>query len=176
MSEGPSIFPPDYRAMTGFAEAAAFCGEWEEVIAWACKAIEASPQNLEALKLLYEAYTASGDDDKAEREYRWFKELAHSFPSIYDCDWAMFCADNGKDLDEAYTLAKKDLHSVGNWALRDARLGGVQERTLVEAKSAISARLDRKRPQPSSSCTRRRWPGARATCRQLSLSWHVPKC
>lgn len=142
-----SIFPPDYRAMTGLAEAAAFRGEWEEVIAWASKAIEASPQNPEALKLLYEAYFASGDRDKAERENRRFKELAHSFPRIYDRHWAMFCADNGEDLDEAYTLAKKDLqlrqdaggYETLAWVAYKKGLGS-------EAKSAIRAALDRKRP------------------------------
>jgi tetratricopeptide (TPR) repeat protein len=104
-----SIFPRDYRAMTGLAEASAYRGEWEDAIAWASRAIEACPQNPEALRLLHEAYSAVGDRDQAEGKYRRFKELAHSFPRIYDRHWAMFCADNGRDLDEAYSLAKKDL-------------------------------------------------------------------
>jgi tetratricopeptide (TPR) repeat protein len=145
-----SIFPRDYRAMTGLAEAAAFRGEWEEVISWAGKAIETSPQNPEALSLLYEAYSALGARDKAEGEFRRFRQLAHSFPRIYDRHWAMFCADNGRDIDEAYTLAKRDLqlrqdpggYETLAWVAYKKGLGS-------EARSAIRSALDRKRPTAS---------------------------
>ncbi|MEJ7639296.1 MAG: hypothetical protein WKF75_15295, partial [Singulisphaera sp.] len=35
--------------------------------------------------------------------------LAHSFPRIYDRHWVLFCADTGRELDEALALARKDL-------------------------------------------------------------------
>ena len=121
--------------MTGLAEAAALRGEWDEVIAWGTRAIGASPQNPEALKLLAEAYTAIGDRENAGRQHRRFKELAHSFPRIYDRHWALFCADNDRDLDEAYTLAKKDLNRrTRPGRIRHPRLGGVQERTPARSR------------------------------------------
>ncbi len=104
-----AIFPRDYRAMTGLAEAAAWRGDWNLVIDWSRQALRFAPQNPEALRLLYDAYTAQGKSREAEEEFERFKALAHSFPRIYDRHWALFCADNGRDLDEALTLARRDL-------------------------------------------------------------------
>lgn len=103
------IFPNDYRAMTGMAEAAAWRGDWQEVVAWGGKALRLSAQNPEALRLAGEAYAAMGQDQEAQRQDRLLEELAHSFPSIYDRHWARFCADRGRNLDEALTLARRDL-------------------------------------------------------------------
>jgi tetratricopeptide (TPR) repeat protein len=103
------IFPRDYRAMTGMAEAAAWRGDWHGVIDWAKKAVRFAPQNPVALKLIGNACTALGQDQEAARQYQLLKELTHSFPRIYDRHWALFCADHGRDLDEALALARKDL-------------------------------------------------------------------
>ena len=103
------VFPRDYRAMTGMAEAAAWRGDWRGAIEWGVQAVEVSPQNPTAIKLLANAYAALGEDTEAERQRHRLKELAHSFPRIYDRNWALFCADNGRDLDEALALARKDL-------------------------------------------------------------------
>jgi tetratricopeptide (TPR) repeat protein len=104
-----AIFPRDYRAMTGLAEAAAWRGEWDEVVAWGCRAVEASPQDPEALALLAEAFAKLGRKEEAERRIRQLNELAHSFPRIYDRHWALFCGDNDRNLDEALNLARKDI-------------------------------------------------------------------
>jgi tetratricopeptide (TPR) repeat protein len=103
------IFPRAYRAMTGMAEAAAWRGDWHAVIEWGKKAVRCTPQNPVALNLIGNAYTALGHDQEAERHYQLLKELTHSFPRIYDRHWALFCADHGRDLDEALALARKDL-------------------------------------------------------------------
>jgi tetratricopeptide (TPR) repeat protein len=103
------IFPQDYRAMTGLAEAAAWRGEWDEVVAWGRRAVEASPRDPEALALLAEAFAKLGRKEEAERRIRQLNELAHSFPRIYDRHWALFCADNDRNLDEALALARKDI-------------------------------------------------------------------
>jgi tetratricopeptide (TPR) repeat protein len=140
-----SIFPRDYRAMTGLAEAAAFRGEWEDVIAWASRAIEASSQNPEALRLLHEAYSAVGDREQAEREYRRFKELARSFPRVYDRHWAMFCADIGRDLEGAYSLAKNDLQLRQEPGAYETLAWVAFKKGLrSEAESAIRTALERK--------------------------------
>jgi len=103
------VFPRDYRAMTGLAEVAAWRGDWRGAVAWGKKAVAVAPQNPEALKVIGDASAALGQAEEAERHYRLLKELAHSFPRIYDRHWAMFCADAGRDLDEALALARKDL-------------------------------------------------------------------
>ncbi len=104
-----AIFPRDYRAMTGMAEAASWRGDWKEAIAWGEKAIAIAPQNPEALKLLGEAHAALGEREEADRQFAALDKLAHSFPRIYDRHWALFLADKGRDLDEALAVARKDL-------------------------------------------------------------------
>ncbi len=103
------IFPRDYRAMTGMAEAATWRGDHDNAIAWARKAIGIAPQNPEALRLIGDAYAAQKKPAEAEEQYRLLETLAHSFPRIYDRHWALFCADNDRNLDEALALARKDL-------------------------------------------------------------------
>jgi tetratricopeptide (TPR) repeat protein len=104
-----AIFPRDYRAMTGLAEAAASRHDWQGAVAWGRKAIETSPQNPEAFKILGDAYAELGRTGEAEEQYQLLERLAHSFPRIYDRHWALFCADKGRHLDDALTLARKDL-------------------------------------------------------------------
>ncbi len=104
-----AIFPRDYRAMTGLAEAAAARRDWQGAVAWGRKAIETSPQNPEALKILGDAYAELGRTSEAEEQYHLLDQLAHSFPRIYDRHWALFAHDKGRQLDEALTLARKDL-------------------------------------------------------------------
>src|SRR5262249_31014193 len=84
-------------------------GDWPGALAWAEKAIAISPQNPEAWKLRGDAYAALGKTSEAERQYDRLRELAHSFPRIYDRHWALFCADAERSLDEALALARKDL-------------------------------------------------------------------
>ena len=107
--EALDIFPRDYRAMTGLAEAATWRGDWRGAIEWGRKALEIASQNPEALKLLGDAHAAQGDRKEAERQYGLLKDLAHSFPHIYDRHWVLFCADHDRDLDEALALAREDL-------------------------------------------------------------------
>jgi tetratricopeptide (TPR) repeat protein len=145
------IFPRDYRAMTGLAEAAASRRDWDEVITWGRRAIEASPQNPEALALLFEASSAIGDGEEADRLARRFKELAHSSPRIYDRHWALFCADHGRDLDEAYALAKKDLELRQDAGAYDTLAWVSYKKGLqAEAESAMRLALDRN-PRDASS-------------------------
>jgi len=108
-NEALAIFPRDYRAMTGLAEAAASRHDWQGAIAWGHKAIDASPQNPEALKILGDAYAELGRSAEADQQYHLLEHLAHSFPRIYDRHWALFCADKGSKVDDALTLARKDL-------------------------------------------------------------------
>ncbi len=104
-----AIFPRDYRAMTGLAEAATSRRDWQAVVTWGKKAVETSPQNPEAFAILGNAYATLGRNADAEQQYHLLEQLAHSFPRIYDRHWALFCADKERNLDEALTLARNDL-------------------------------------------------------------------
>ena len=104
-----AIFPNDYRAMTGLAEAATARRDWQAAVAWGRKAVESSPQNPEAFRILGDAYMALGRTADAEKQYQLLEQLAHSFPRIYDRHWALFCADKGRQLDKALSLARNDL-------------------------------------------------------------------
>ncbi len=104
-----TIFPNDYRAMTGMAEAAAWRGDHAGALKWAAEAIRLAPQNPEALRLAGEAAAGMGKTVAANKQFQALRDLAHSFPRIYDQHWAMFCLDSDQDLDEAMTLARQDL-------------------------------------------------------------------
>ena len=131
-------FPRDYRAMTGMAEAAAWRGDWRSAIDWASKAVAVAPQNPAALKVLADGNAALGRDDEANRQADRLEALARSFPRIYDRNWAMFCAEKGRDLDGALALARKDLELRHDVHAYDT-LAWVcfQKEMLAEAESAI---------------------------------------
>jgi tetratricopeptide (TPR) repeat protein len=149
-----AIFPNDYRAMTGLAEAAASRGEWDEVVAWGSRAVEASPQDPEALALLAEAFAALGDRAEAERRVQQFRDLAHSFPRIYDRHWALFCADHDRDLEEAHALARKDLELRQDaGAYETLAWTSFKKGLQAEADSALARALER---QPQTAAFYRR--------------------
>jgi tetratricopeptide (TPR) repeat protein len=137
-------FPRDYRAMTAMAEAAAWRGDWRVAIERGTRAVEVSPQNPAAIKLLVDARAALGQHGEAERQRRRLEGLARSFPRIYDRNWAMFCADHGGDLDEALALARKDLELRHDIHAYDT-LAWVcfQKGMLAEAESAMRKALGR---------------------------------
>jgi len=133
------VFPDDYRAMTGLAEVASWRGDWAGAVAWSDKALAVCPQNPEALKILGDAHEAQGRPDEAARAFDRLKALAHSFPRIYDRHWALFCADKGRDLDEALALARADLE-IRHDALSYGALAWVCFQKGMQAEAASSMR------------------------------------
>ena len=110
------IFPNDYRAMTGLAEAAAWRGDHAGALRWANDAIKLSAQNPEALRLAGEAYAGMGKTTEANHQFQALRDLAGSFPRIYDRHWANFLLDTDQEVETALALARKDLelrHDVG---------------------------------------------------------------
>src|SRR6516225_8291489 len=145
-----ATFPRDYRAMTGLAEAAAWRGEWDEVVAWGRRAVEASSQDPEALALLAEALSKLGQKEESERRIQQLNELAHSFPRIYDRHWALFCADNDRNLDEAYALARKDIELRQDAGAYETLAWAAFKKGLAaEADAALRKALERP-PQTAS--------------------------
>ncbi len=138
------VFPRDYRALTALAAISAWRGDWTGAVARGEKAVAIAPQNPEALKLLGDAHAALGREAEAGRHYQLLKDLAHSFPRIYDRHWALFCAENGRDLDEALALARKDLELRRDIHAFDT-LAWVcfQKGMLPEAEAAMKSALAR---------------------------------
>ena len=141
------VFPNDYRAMTGMAEAAAWRSDWKAAADWAAKALAVSGQNPEALKLLGEARAKLGDAQGSEDAYARLKTLCKSFPRIYDRHWVLFCADEGRDLKEALEVARKDLELRKDVFAYDALAWASLKNGLIpEAEQAMSKALERKTP------------------------------
>lgn len=111
-----TIFPNDYRALTGLAEAAAWRSDHAAALKWALAAIKLSAQNPEAIRLAGEAYAGMGKKAEADQQFQALRTLAGSFPRIYDRHWIVFRLDTDQDLDAALALARQDLtlrHDVG---------------------------------------------------------------
>ena len=103
------VFPQDYRAMTGLAEVAAYREDHEGVIDWAGRALAASPENPEALRLLIDAHRAQDQPQRAAAYADRLEQLYRADPRLYGRHWSLYLADEGQRLDEALQIARKDL-------------------------------------------------------------------
>ena len=138
------IFPLDYRAMTGLAEAAAWREDWKNAIAWGEKAIRIAPENPGVLVLLGDAFEKSGNKKEAARHYQLFEKLAASFPRIYDRDWIHFSADRKQNLNKALGWARRDLKLRQDAGAYDALAWTCYKAGLLaEAKTMIQKALDK---------------------------------
>ena len=148
------VFPLDYRAMTGMAEAATWRGDREGAASWASKALAIGPQNPEARRLLGDAYAGMGKTREADEQFRLLRELAHSFPRIYDRHWILFLADEGRDLDEALALARKDLELRRDFGAHDALAWACFKKGLIDeaaAEMALAMARGTRKPRCSST-------------------------
>jgi hypothetical protein len=98
------IFPLDYRAMTGLAEAQMWRKNWKEVIAWGQKSF-ASLHKIQKSSFCWEMHTPQwASPQESQRHYQLLAQLARSFPRIYDRNWILFCADHKRELNTALAL------------------------------------------------------------------------
>jgi hypothetical protein len=94
---------------------------------------------------LVEAALKQGEPVEAERRIQQFQNLAHSFPRIHDRHWALFCADNDRNLEAAYTLAKRDLELRQDaGAYETLAWTAFKMGHQAEAEAALNSALDRK--------------------------------
>ena len=108
---GLAVFPRDYRTMAALAHLHAARGDWKGAIDWGQKAADIVPAP-ETLALLGDAYQALGQGQKAAAQWKLVEQigaLSRSQGVIYDRQRALFYADQGRNLDEAVTLARGEL-------------------------------------------------------------------
>lgn len=136
------VFPQDYRAMTGLAEVAAYREHWGAVIDWSEKVLDVSSEQPEALRLLIDAYRSKGEPQRAAAYGDSLRALYEKDARLYARHWAMYLADEGKQLDEALRIVRNDLTRR-----RDAGAYGAlawvlyQQEKYAEAEAAIQKAL-----------------------------------
>lgn len=109
--EALAIFPNDYRTLTSLARLEAGRGNWRAVLDWGNRSAAIVPTP-EVVALLGDAYSALGTPKKAEEQYALVEtiaKLAKAQGAVYDRQRALFCADHGRNLDEALVLARREL-------------------------------------------------------------------
>ena len=109
--EALSLYPHDYKTMTGLARLAAGRQDWPGTISWGLKAEQVVPTP-EAVALVGDAYAASGDRKDAEGQYRLIEAmgtLSRAQSMVYDRYRAMFDANHGRHLEEGLGLARREM-------------------------------------------------------------------
>ena len=109
--EALTLYPHDYKTMTGLARLAAGRQDWAGTISWGQKAAQVVPTP-EVLALLGDAYAASGNPKEAERQYRLIEAIgtiSRAQSMVYDRYRARFDADHDRHLPEALALAKREM-------------------------------------------------------------------
>ena len=109
--EALSLYPHDYKTMTGLARLAAGRQDWAGTISWGLKAEQVVPTP-EAVALVGDAYAASGDSKDAEGQYRLIEAMgtiSRAQSMVYDRYRAMFDANHGRHLEEGLELARREM-------------------------------------------------------------------
>ena len=109
--EALSLYPHDYKTMTGLARLAAGRSDWPGTISWGMKAEQVVPTP-EAVALVGDAYAASGDTKNAEAQYRLIEAMgtiSRAQSMVYDRYRAMFDANHSRHLAEALQLAQREM-------------------------------------------------------------------
>ena len=110
--EAIAIYPHDYKTMTGLARLAAGRQDWAGTITWGQKAAQVVPTP-EILSLVGDAYAASGNQKKADQQYRLIEAIGTISAAqnmVYDRYRAMYDANHNVHLPEALKLAKREMN------------------------------------------------------------------
>jgi tetratricopeptide (TPR) repeat protein len=121
------MYPRDYKAMAGLAKLASQDGDWKGTIDWGTRS-DAIAQMADVRALVGDAYAMTGDATKAEEQYARVAALvgrpsgmndglhevtpaAGTHGHRLDRQYAIFCADHGKDSVGAYAAAIRDFEA-----------------------------------------------------------------
>jgi len=152
------MYPRDYKSMAGLAKLASQDGQWQEAIDWGNRSDQVA-QMADVRALVGDAYAMLGNATKAEEQYTRVAELvgrpsgmndglhevtpaAGTHGHRLDRQYAIFCADHGKDAIGAYAAAvrdfeaRKDVYSYDTLAWVCFKNGSTDE-----AKKAIDLAL-----------------------------------
>lgn len=122
--KGLALYPRDYKAMAGLAKLAFQDGRWQEAIDWGTRS-DAIAQMADVRALVGDAYAKLGNATMADEQYGRVAALvgrpsgmndglhevtpaAGTHGHRLDRQYALFCADHGRDPDGAYAAALRD--------------------------------------------------------------------
>lgn len=144
--EALSIYPHDYKTLTGLARLAAGRQDWPGTISWGLKAEQIVPTP-EVVALVGDAYAASGDQANAERQYRLIEAMetiSRAQRMVYDRYRAMFDANHGRHLKEALELAQREMNVRQDvYAYDTLAWASYKNNLLPQAASAMKQALAR---------------------------------
>ena len=106
-----SIFPNNFKALSGLAKLASSHENWDDAIKWAAMSISIVP-NPEIVALLGDAYKAKNMNREAESQYRLLESMAQISRSqgvLFDRQRSVYLSDHKLNLSEAISLARKEL-------------------------------------------------------------------
>lgn len=109
--EALTIFPRSYKALAALARLTSRRKDWTATLEWSQKAADIVPTP-DVLALMGDAYAALGRKDEAIRQYALIEtigRLTRAHGVIYDRQRALYCADHSIHLDEALSLARREL-------------------------------------------------------------------
>ncbi|HLK15716.1 MAG TPA: tetratricopeptide repeat protein [Fimbriimonadaceae bacterium] len=121
------LYPNDYKAMAGLARLATQDGRWQEAIDWGSRS-DRIAQMADIRALVGDAYAMLGNQAQAEEQFRRVAELVGRPSGIsdglheagpppgahahrLDRQYALFCADHGRDPEGAYAAALRDFQA-----------------------------------------------------------------
>ncbi len=143
------MYPRDYKAMVGLAKLRAQDGDWQGAIDWGTRS-DAIAQMADVRALVGDAYAKLGQSAKAEEQYDRVATLvgrpsgmneglhevnptAGTHGHRLDRQYAIFCADHGRDSVGAYAAAvrdfeaRRDIYSYDTLAWVCLRMGNTDE-------------------------------------------------
>jgi tetratricopeptide (TPR) repeat protein len=104
---GLEIEPNDHRLLSVMARVAAVRGRWDETIQYSTHA--GARADLATRALLGDAYAATGDTARAEREYAAIEDAAAANPEPYNRQWTQFRLDHARRLPETRALLEAEI-------------------------------------------------------------------
>lgn len=143
-------YPSDQKTMLGLAKLEAGENHWRQAIDWATRSAAIVPTP-ETIALLVDCCAASGDAARAAENrlvIEAMRSLSRAQGTVYDRQRALYCADHDVHLDEALSLARreltvrKDVYAYDTLAWVCCRCGRLAEARDASAKAIATGSQD----------------------------------